>query len=275
MSTITISRQLGSFGTDIAREVAEKLNYDYVDKEKIGQIVANFGFGMLEVDKFDEKKPPFWDSLSLQRTHFLHALQMAIYDFARKGKMVIVGRGGQVLLRNLPGVLHVRIFAPFDLRVKRLLWSKRADEKYTVRMLRQIDHDSSGYIQSIFHADWNDASLYDLLINTENLSQTTAVKLIIDSVHSKEIQEGVEKGKEKLAELVLVQKAEAKLIPLLGPDRHHVEARVEKGVLVLVGAVTSDRLKVECERVGAALEGVGHVENQLSVAPDHYSGYNI
>jgi len=275
MSTITISRQLGSFGTDIAREVAEKLNYDYVDKEKIGQIVANFGFGMLEVDKFDEKKPPFWDSLSLQRTHFLHALQMAIYDFARKGKMVIVGRGGQVLLRNLPGVLHVRIFAPFDLRVKRLLWSKRADEKYTVRMLRQIDHDSSGYIQSIFHADWNDASLYDLLINTENLSQTTAVQLIIDSVHSREIQEGVGKRKEKLVELALVQKAEDRLMSILGSDRHHVEVRVEKGVVFLKGAVTSDMLKEECERAVAALEGVEQVENQLAVARYPVSGYNI
>jgi len=126
MSTITLSRQLGSLGTEIAREVAEKLNYAYVDKEKMGKIVAAFGFGLLEVEKFDEKKPPFWDSLSLQRTHFLHALQAAIYDFARKGQVVIVGRGGQVLLRNLPGVLHVRIFAPFDLRVKRLVWSKRA-----------------------------------------------------------------------------------------------------------------------------------------------------
>ncbi len=177
MSTITISRQFGSLGTEIAQEVAEKLNYGYVDKEKIGKIVADFGFGLLEVEKFDEKKPPFWDSLSLQRSNFLHAVQTAIYDLAQKGQVVIVGRGGQVLLKNLPGILHVRIFAPFDLRVKRLVWSKRADEKYAVRMLRQMDHDSAGYIQSFFRADWNDASLYDLLINTENLSQNTAVQL--------------------------------------------------------------------------------------------------
>ena len=271
MSIITISRQLGSLGTEIAQEVAIKLNYEHVDKEKIGEIVANFGFGMLELEKFDEKKPPFWDSFSFQRTNFLHAIQAAIYDFARKGQVVIVGRGGQVLLRNLPGTLHVRIFAPFDLRVKRLVWSKRADEKYAVRMLRQIDHDSEGYIQSFFHFDWNDASLYDLLINTEKLSQTTAVQLIIDSVLSQEIQAGEEKGKEKLADLALAQKVEAKLIPLLGSGLQRVEIRVEKGVVFLKGTVLSPVLKETCERTVTALEEVEHVENQLSVVP--FSGY--
>jgi len=271
MATITISRQLGSLGTEIAREVAEKLNYEYLDKEKIGEILTNFGFGLLEVEKFDEKKPPFWDSLSFQRANFLHALQAAIYDSARKSQVVIVGRGGQVLLRKIPGTLHVRIFAPFDLRVKRLLWSKRGDDKYTVRMLRRIDQDSAGYVQSFFHADWDDASLYDLLINTENLSQTTAVQLILDSVHSREIQEGVEKGKEKLEGLALVQKAEANILPILGTEHHQVEIRLENGKAVLRGVVTSDRLKEECERAVASLEGVGHVENQLSVVPFHYT----
>lgn len=266
MSTITISRQVGSLGTEIARGLAEKLNYEYVDKEKIGKMLADFGLGVLEVEKFDEKKPPFWDSFSLQRTKFLHSIQAAIYDFARKGRVVIVGRGGQVLLNNLPGILHVRIFAPFDLRVKRLVESERVDEKHAVRMLRQNDHDSAGYIHSFFFADWNDANLYDLLINTEKLSPATAVQMIIDSVHSREIEEEVEKGKEELTELALAQKAESKLAALLGSEFHHLEIRAEKGVVFLRGAVTSPVLKEECERTVAALEGVEHVENQLSVA---------
>ncbi len=265
MSMITISRQLGTLGTEIARGVAEKLNYEYVDKEKIGKILADFGFRAPEVEKFDEKKPPFWDSLSMQRTRFLHSIQAAIYDCARKGQMVIVGRGGQVLLKNVPGTLHVRIFALFDLRVKRLVESEGIDEKHAVRTLQQSDHDSAGYMHSFFNADWNDASLYDLLINTEKLSPATAVQLIIESVHSGEIQEGVEKGKEKLAELALVQKAEAKLVAILGSELPHVEIRAEKGVVFLTGAVTSPVLKEECERTVATLEGVEHVENQLLV----------
>ncbi len=266
MSMITISRQLGSLSTEIARGVAEKMNYEYVDKEKIGKILADFGFGAPELEKFDEKKPPFWDSLSIQRTKFLHSIQAAIYDFARKGQVVIVGRGGQVLLKNVPGTLHIRIFAPFDLRLKRLVESERIDEKHAVRTLQQSDHDAAGYMLSFFNAALNDATLYDLLINTEKLSPATAIQMIIVSLQSREIQEGVEKGKEKVAELALVQKAEAKLVPILGSDLHHVEIQAEKGVVFLKGAVTSSVLKEECERTVAALEGVERVENQLSVA---------
>ena len=270
MSTITISEQLGSLGTRIARAVAEKIHYKYLDKDKLGEILTDYGFGTHTLEKFDEKKPPFWDSLAIQRTNFLHSIQAAIYDFAQKGKVVIVGRGGQVLLKNIPGILHVRIFAPFDLRVKRLVEDGKLDNKHAVQMLQQSDHDSAGYIHSFFHADWDDADLYDLLINTEKLSAATAEQMIIDSVHSQEILEGVEKGKEKLAELALAQKAEAKLAPLLGSDFRHVEIRVEKGVVRLRGRVTSFALKEECERSAAALEGVEHVENELSAVEPYY-----
>jgi cytidylate kinase len=266
MSVITISRQLGSFGTEIARGVAEKLHYECVDKERIGNILAEFDFGAPELEKFDQKKPPFWDSLSFQREKYLHSIRAAIYDCARKGQVVIVGRGGQVLLKDVPGALHVRIFAPFDRRVKRLVESERIDEKHAVRTLRQSDHDSAGYIQSFFHADWKEAGLYDLLINTEKLLPATAIQLIIDCVHSGEIQEGAEKGKEKLAELALIQKAEATLMPVLGSGLHHVEIGVEKGVVILRGGVLSLWFKEECERKVAAMEGVKLVKNELSVA---------
>jgi len=273
MSMITISKQLGSLGTEIALAVAEKLDYEYVDKEKIGKILADFGFGAPEVEKFDEKKPPFWDSLSIQRTNFLYSIRAAIYDFARKGQEVIVGRGGQVLLKNLPGTLHVRIFAPFDLRVKRLAERERVDEKHAVRMIRRSDQDSAGYIHSFFNADWNDASLYDLLINTERLSLSTAVQLILDSACSGEIKEGEEKGREKLAELAMVQKVEAKLVAMLGSDIHHVEVQAVRGVVILRGAVPSSALKEECEKTAAALEGVEQVDNQLLVS--QYYGHSI
>jgi len=267
MSTITISRQLGSLGTEIAREVAEKLNYEYVDKERIGKMLAtDFGLGAPDLEKFDEKKPPFWDFLSVQRRTYLHSITAAIYDFARRGQMVIVGRGGQVLLRNVPGTLHVRIFSSFAFRVKRLVESERVEEKNAVRMLRQSDRDSAAYMHSFFNADWNDATLYDLLINTEKLSPTTAVQMIIDSLQSREIQEGVEKGKENLAELALVQKAEAKLMALLGSDPRYVEVWAEKGVVFLSGTVTSPEIKKEYGRIVAALEGVKRVENQLLIA---------
>ena len=120
MAILTNSRQLGSFGDQIAKDVADKLNYEYADKSKIGQALAGHGFPAPEVEKYDEKKPTFWESFSDQRKKFLHLIQSVIYDLARKGNVVIVGRGGQILLKDLPGALHVRIAAPDKTRAKRL-----------------------------------------------------------------------------------------------------------------------------------------------------------
>jgi len=265
MPVITISRQLGSLGTEIAREVAEKLNYEYADKEMVGKIMGGYGIAAPEMDKFDEKRPPFWDSLSIQRKNFLHFIQMAIYDLARKSGVVIVGRGGQILLRDLPGTLHVRIFAPLNVRLRRLMESEGVDEKQAGLMIRQSDHDSSGYIKSFFNADWDDSSLYDLLINTEKLSVETGAKSIIESVNSPEIQAGAGKAAEKLADLSLVQRVEAKLLEILGDEVWHVEIRAEKGIVFLSGAVTSPLNKENCDRAVAGLEGVERVENQLSL----------
>ncbi len=145
------------------------------------------------------------------------------------------------------------------------------DEKRAGLMIRQSDHDSSGYIKSFFNADWDDPNFYDLLINTDRLSVQTGAKSIIESVHSPEIQAGAEKAAEKLADLALVQKVEAKLLEISGYEVRRVEVSAVEGIVFLRGEVTSDLNKDNCERVAIGLEGVKGVENQLLVvAPYRY-----
>ncbi len=272
MAVITISRQLGSLGTEIAHRVAEALNYEYGDKEMIGRIIGGYGLTPFELDKFDEKKPHFWESISVQSRKFFHSIQAAIYDLARKGRVVIVGRGGQVVLKDLPGALHVRIFASPNVRLQRLIERKGLDEKQASRLIRQSDEDSSGYIHSFFSADWEDPSLYHLLLNTDKVSIDTGVKLIIEAVHAPEIREGAEKASEKLADLALVRKVEAKLVDVIGIRASRLDIRAEKGVVFLRGEVASPYDVEYCERVVAGLEGVKRVENELIPVPFYVPG---
>lgn len=272
MSVITISRQLGSLGTEIAQAVAAKLQYEYVDKEKIGEALAAYDLPISEVEKFDEKKPPFWGSWQTQREKFLHFLQAVIYDFASKGNVVIVGRGGQVLLKNLPGVLHVRIIAPFDVRVKRLSEQRWVDESQAHRVLRRSDEDSAGFLRSFFDVDWDDQSLYDLVINTQKLSIESAVEMVLKVMQSPEIKDGEKKAAKKLADLALVQKVEAALLSIVGGNLRQISIQIEDGVVTLSGAVTSGVDQEGCQRAVAGIKGVKRVENQLLVS--HYHGYD-
>ena len=267
MSVITLSRQLGSLGTEVAKAVAEKLNYQCAEKDLIWKMMIDSGWQKYDLQNIDEKNPPPWDFLSIQRRTFLNFIQKAIYELARKGRVVIVGRGGTLILKDLPGTLHVRIFAPRNVRVRRLMESEGMNEKHAGHIISQNDYDSSGYIRSFFNADWDDPCHYHLLVNTGALTVETAIELIIKAVHSSEIQKGVEKAPEKIANLVLVQKAGAKILEVLGVEVRNVEIRTERGVVFLGGTVTSTLKKENCERAVLGLEGVERVEDHLSVVP--------
>jgi cytidylate kinase len=272
MSIVTISRQLGSLGTEIAQGVAEKLSYEYVDKKKVTEALSPYGLFAADVEKFDEKKPTFWDSFQIQKKKFLHSLEAVIYDFARKGNVVIVGRGGQVLLRDLPGVLHVRISASFSIRLKRIMALEGGDEKKASRILNQSDRDSAGFLRSFFDVDWEDRGLYDLMINTEKLSAETGVKLIMDSVSSPEIQEGGKGIDARLIDLALTQKVEVILMGIIGIGFENVTVQVKGGMVRLGGFAASETLKEDCLRAAARIEGVNNVDgNQFHVRTPYYS----
>ena len=272
MAVITVSRQLASLGTEIAQKAADVLHYEFVDKEKIAKALAAYGLPEPELDKFDEKKPPLWDSLQMQRRKFLHFLQAVIYDYARKGKVIVAGRGGQVLLRDIPGALHLRIVAPFECRLRRFLEQEGGDEKQAARILRRSDRDSAGFLRSFFDVDWDDPGLYDLVINTQKVSVEAAVQIILEAHRSPQVQENGKKAEEKLLDIALGQRVEATLMDLLGIEVRHVNIEVAGGTVTLRGAVGSGKDKENCERAAAGLEGVKRVENQLFVTENYRFG---
>jgi hypothetical protein len=176
-----------------------------------------------------------------------------------------VGRGGQVLLKDLPGALHLRVVALFEVRLHRFMESGGFDEKQATRILRRSDRDSAGFIQSFFDVDWDDSALYDLVINTRKLSLEMAVQLILAFIRSPDIEEAGKKAEEKLMDIALLQKAEATLLGILGVEIRHINIQVEGGMVILRGAVGSAMEKGNCEKSVAGLEGVRKVDNQLFV----------
>lgn len=265
MAVITISRQTGSFGNEIAKAVAEKLRYNRVDKMKISDALADQGLRASDFEKFDGKKPTIWQSLSNQKKKFIFLLRAAVYDFARSGNVVILGRGGQALLKDIPGTLHVRIVAPFESRMRRLMDLEGYDEKKSEQLILQNDRDSSGYIRSFFDIDWDDENMYDLLLNTRTMSVETATSLIIAAVTAPEFKESSKEVEKKLEDMALAQKAKGVLVKFTGIDLTSVE--VAQGVVVLNGLARSNESIAECRRIVSLIEGVKEVRSNLDIMP--------
>jgi len=178
MAVITVSRQLGSLGCDIADAVAQRLGYRKVWKGLINQAARRARTPEMALDILDDLgllglKP----SLSEEKA-YLDSIRELIEEFARAGNVLIVGRGGQAVLRGWPNTLHVRIIAPLDIRVERLVQRHGISAKAALARVQASDRRRKRFVERAYHVDWGDPSLYDLVLNTASLDIARTTELI-------------------------------------------------------------------------------------------------
>lgn len=265
MAIITISRQTASLGDDIAKSVAETLQYTFIDKMQISDVLEKHGLPAADFDKFDGKKPTIWQSMSIQKDRFIYLLGAAVYGFATSGDVVILGRGGQVLLKDVPGVLHVRIVAPFEVRMQRLMATEGCDEKKAAKLLARNDRDSSGYIRAFFDNDWDDENLYDLVLNTRTMSADTAMSLIHAMISAREFSKTPGDASVGLEDMALEETIKGLLVGVSGIELGNVA--VTKGVVVLNGLANSDEDARTCQHIVSNISGVKEIRESLQIVP--------
>ena len=118
MAIITIARQMGSQGTEIAANVAQRLSYTLVDQAKLQEAAETYGMLKSELEEVHEKRPTLVTRyLTMRHRAYLDMIQTIIYQHARADDVVILARGATVLLSDVPSALHVNTFAPFERRV--------------------------------------------------------------------------------------------------------------------------------------------------------------
>ena len=206
MSVITISRQWGSLGDDVANMVCERLNYQRFDKKMMIQVGQELGLAANVARATADYVPPAKNVLekwfgSTQRitggdpsswtysaradalTDLSVAGLMEIIEAGyKKDNMVIVGRGGMAALQGKPDVLHVRIQAPLAIRVNRIQAQEGLTAEDALAKVKARDVSDVDWIKRYFDLDSHDPSLFDLIINTAKFSQEEAVDLIVKAL---------------------------------------------------------------------------------------------
>jgi len=214
MSVITVSRQFGSEGDIVARRVAALLNYDYVDKKLIFEVARKANVLPDEVKKFDERleNPVIrflrklitpgaypimfsemyeWtiicevpiEKMSLQdQKDYLKLIRTTIEQQWQRDNVVIVGRGGQVVLRDKEDVFHVRIIAPLEHRLEVVMRQTGLDRTSATKLIQKNDKRQANFIKYCYKVDWDDATLYHLIVNTGVMGTELAAKVITDAV---------------------------------------------------------------------------------------------
>lgn len=196
MRAITISRQYGSGGGEIAVHLAQRLDWQLIDHEIVAQVAHSLGITEEEADVHDERLEGFIVRAlnALQAAALVvpasvapvehaeavydEALRKVVETAANTGRVVIVGRTGQALLAGRRDILHVRIVAPIQQRIIYVSRREGLNEAEARSRIQIKDRDRVRYLQARFGRSVDDPMLYDLIINTAVLDLDSAVDLI-------------------------------------------------------------------------------------------------
>lgn len=206
MAVITISREYGSKGNVIARLICDRLGYRYFDKELMAQLGDQLGLEPEEIAGLPEDKryharshierlfalmpTPSGDlagwglaaraRVEANMEHLsLQTVESLIHAAHEHDTVVVVGRGGQFVLRDRPDVLHVRIVAPIEQRLRRVQESAGLTADAARALVHRRDQAAADYVKNLYDVDVTDPMLYDLVVNTSNIPEQVAVELIV------------------------------------------------------------------------------------------------
>ncbi|MBW1696207.1 MAG: cytidylate kinase family protein [Deltaproteobacteria bacterium] len=268
MHFITLSRQLGSNGTEIARQVAQKLEYAFIDTEAIDRRAKEMGL-LESVSEMDEKTPSLFQRIFTHRPAInLARLNSVIFELTKQGDAVFVGRGGHMLLRNFDCALHVRVVASRKRRIKNLV-NRGYDEKSAEEAIANSDRERSGFMKFAFGVDWENSQLYDLVLNMDKLGIGSAVDTIVSLARSGEIKACSLTALETLENQALVARVEAAITEAglsYGPGTSVFVSVDRPGRVRLSGIVEDEQSKVRAEEVVKRVNGVEAVENEIRIA---------
>jgi cytidylate kinase len=121
-------------------------------------------------------------------TDYLDLVTSVILECAAQGQAIIVGRGGQMILRAHPTVLHVQVIARFETRVYNIIQREGVKWREAAYAVRLADEQRAGYMRRFHNVDWLDSRLYDLVVNTDHIPPDAAVSIIIEAAQTVETQ---------------------------------------------------------------------------------------
>src|ERR1700740_2571761 len=194
---ITVEREYGSGGGEIAKLLAERLGWKLWDHLLTEEIARLAQCPQAVVERREEKNDPLYYRLfkSFLRGSYegsINAYKLNLVDsesilkitervvqhVAKTGNCVIVGRGSQLFLRSRRDTLRVFLYAPREDKVRRLL-ARGKSEKEAQQLVDSVDHERSDFIQKYFHVEWPDRAIYHTMINTA-IGDHAVVHMILD-----------------------------------------------------------------------------------------------
>jgi cytidylate kinase len=255
---------MGSLGKDVAAGLAVELGVPVVHHEIIDSLADKMRLRKSHVVRLLDGQAGILERLTADDTSMSIYTEAELCHLVMRGKGAVVrGWGATHLFHRVPHVVRVRVCAPHALRTKRMMERLRTqDESFVEEEIRRSDEAQNAIMRRYFNVDWTDSSHYDLVLNTERVSVTSCIEMVLKLVRSSEFAE-TDASRRELADVALQSDVRA----ALRGDKRTRELRVEvaalHGVVKLTGLADDEDQSSAAEELAAAVPGVAQVNCDL------------
>jgi cytidylate kinase len=271
MTIVAISREMGSGGYEVASAAAKILGFDYVDREILLHAARVHDVSEEKITDVAERHLSLWERFDEEKRRYLTFIEAAYYSFAEKGNVVTAGRGGPFFLRNVTHAVRVRIMAPFEVRVRRVMEREKLDHKAAVGKVRAYDRELAGRIDYLFGLDWTLPENYDLVINTEADAWQFYIDLLVATARHARFQPTPE-SVQRVRDLSLGARVRAAIAKDPLTKNINVEVVARGGQVALKGVVFSPAMMDAAAGVARQVPGVTQVSCEAVEIPRVYPG---
>lgn len=267
MPLVAMTREMGSLGKDVATELSTRLGKQLVHHEIIGLLADKMRLRKSHVVRFLEGKAGIWERLTTDQTSLAIYTADETLKLVESGQVAVLrGWGAAHLLRPVQHVVCVRVCAPFQTRVERMMQRLNTDDRGFVESEIRLSEEAHGAItRRHFGIEWQQPEHYDLVLNTERVPIGQCVDEIASLLEEPHFQETPESMR-VLANLTLQTHVRAALRADARTSKMNLLVDAVDGRVTLSGVLDAGLDERDAAEVAESVRGVSEVESRLRVA---------
>lgn len=264
MAIITIARGTFSGGQKLAECVAERLGYRCVSREVLTEAAKRFDVSEDKLYKSLIERPGLLKRLTLERVHYTAYIRAALCQEVKDDNVVYHGHAGHLLLTGVPHVIRVRVMADIELRIRAAMERYSFDREEAIAFIDKVDDGRAKWTKFLYQVDWNDPSLYDIVINLDHIGISSACEIVCSTVNLEEFRTTPE-SQRIMDDLALSTDVRGRIAAEASIGDKEVEVEANGGVVVVCGTVNSMEEADKLKEIARKTPGAQGVESKLQV----------
>jgi cytidylate kinase len=271
MSVVAISESLGSLGIEIGNTVAARLGYEFAERDIISKAADRFGADVSRLSHAAEERPTLLERFNAEQRRFAQYVEATVHEMAARDNFVLVGLASTLILAEAPHTLRVRVTAGEPVRAERLARQLGLTGAAAVARVHDSDRERAGRVRFLYHVDWDDPMLYDLVMNTERADAEEGARLVQQALEHERFR-STEASRRVLGDRSLVAQARAALMADPVTRERALSVECAEGVVSVGGRVEEWSLRRAVEQNISGIAGVREIRFLAPAAIDGEGG---